>query len=169
MEPTLLRTMRGADTKQSSMLMLMSPETRVIEEHAVSHRLLEALGAQPSPVRLRPVASLIVDAIVAQQELEHAMLVAAAIFTGVLATPDEIAQGLLGRCGDADGSQLARTQQAREHLRVATVGLDPIARTHGNERRSDHLAVHTQLRQVPLEHVAAATRLVRGVHLILPS
>ena len=33
MEPTLSCTMRGADKKQSSMLMLMSPETRVPEDH----------------------------------------------------------------------------------------------------------------------------------------
>lgn len=33
MELTLLRTMRGEDKKQSSMLMLMSPETRVPQTH----------------------------------------------------------------------------------------------------------------------------------------
>ncbi|MGH7294582.1 MAG: IS5/IS1182 family transposase, partial [Polyangiaceae bacterium] len=52
MELTLRRTMRGEDKKQSSMLMLMSPETRVPQTHplrAIKRMADEALG-KLSPV-----------------------------------------------------------------------------------------------------------------------
>jgi hypothetical protein len=44
MELTLLRTMRGEDKKQSSMLVLMSPESRVPQSHPL--RAIKKLGAR---------------------------------------------------------------------------------------------------------------------------
>jgi transposase len=52
MELTLLRTMRGEDKKQSSMLVLMSPETRVPQTHPLRaiKRLADEALARLSPV-----------------------------------------------------------------------------------------------------------------------
>jgi transposase len=52
MELTLWRTMRGEDKKQSSMLMLMSPETRVPQDHPLRaiKRLADEALAKLSPV-----------------------------------------------------------------------------------------------------------------------
>jgi transposase len=52
MEPTLLGTMRGEDKKQSSMLVLMSPETRVPQSHPLRaiKKLADAALARLSPV-----------------------------------------------------------------------------------------------------------------------
>jgi transposase len=52
MDLTLRRTMRGADKKQSSMLMLMSPETRVPEDHPLRaiKKLADEALAKVSPV-----------------------------------------------------------------------------------------------------------------------
>jgi hypothetical protein len=52
MEPTLPCTMRGEDKKQSSMLMLMSPETRVPQDHPL--RAIKAL-ADKALAKLSPV------------------------------------------------------------------------------------------------------------------
>jgi transposase len=52
MELTLLRTMRGEDKKQASMLMLMSPETRVPQTHPLRaiKKLADEALAKLSPV-----------------------------------------------------------------------------------------------------------------------
>jgi transposase len=52
MELTLRRTMRGEDKKQSSMLMLMSPETRVPQTHPLRaiKKLADEALAKLSPV-----------------------------------------------------------------------------------------------------------------------
>lgn len=52
MKPTLLRTMRGEDKKRSSMLVLMSPETRVPQTHPL--RAIKKL-ADEALARLSPV------------------------------------------------------------------------------------------------------------------
>ena len=54
MELTLLRTMRGEDKKQSSMLMLMSPETGVPQTHPLRAIKKLADEALAKLSRLRP-------------------------------------------------------------------------------------------------------------------
>ena len=50
--------------------------------------------------------------------------------------------------------------QLRQHHRIASVGLDPIARLHRNERGRDNHTVMAEFGQLPVQTVAAGTSLV---------
>jgi len=59
--------------------------------------------------------------------------------------------------GFAFGIDVSHDQPSRP-FNIATISLDSIAGLHRHERRRDHLALHTQLRQLPVQGVARLAR-----------
>jgi len=70
----------------------------------------------------------------AQQELAESVLGAQQVRLGIVASPDQVAQGLVGFVGDPDRREVAAAQQPCQLGRIALVGLDPVAGPGRDER-----------------------------------
>ncbi len=96
----------------------------------------------------------------AQQELAQPVLGAQQVHLGIVACPDQVAQGLVGLVGDPDRREVAAAQQPCQLGRIALVGLDPVTGFDGDERgRHDH-ARDAHGGQLAMEGVAGGARLV---------
>ena len=82
-----------------------------------------------------------------------------------LAGAHQIAQCLVRRVRNPDRRQVAAAVAARQLLCVAPVSFYAVAGPHRYQRRRDHLAHGTQLGQLPVQHVAAGSRLVADAQL----
>jgi hypothetical protein len=89
--------------------------------------LVEALDQQPALVGQRPDVPAPPGPPVAQQELRQPMPGASPVLDHVGAGAAQVAPGLLGRGGDADGDQFPGPVQPRQSPAVPPVGLDLVA------------------------------------------
>src|SRR5262245_13577461 len=122
--------------------------------------LLEALGAEPGPMRLAPVGARPIPPTVAEQELDEPMTPAEDIFSDVVPAAKEIADACLGFRRDVNGGEFASPVEPNELGRVAPIGLDALARAARCQGRRDHVAMNAQGRHLPVERVARPPRLI---------
>ena len=130
-------------------------------ERLLSERIIEALARQPRPVQFRPRRlPLAEDPSVAQQLLEHPVPRREPHATQIITRPEQIAQSLELGCRRVHEPQQPSAIQRHELLRVTAVGLHAIAGSDRDQRRRDHIARHTHLRQQPPQREPARPRLV---------
>jgi hypothetical protein len=86
-----------------------------------------------------------------EEELGQAVAGRHEVLADILASPDEIPDGLLVRGGDADSGEFAGAIQARELGGVAPVGLDAVTGALGNQGRGDDVADDPHRRELPIE------------------
>ena len=103
---------------------------------------------------------------VAQQELAQPVASPQLIALGRQASAHQIAQRLMRRIRHPHRRQIPAPIAARQLLGIAPVGLDPIPGLHRYQRRGDHLALHPQLAQLPVQHVPGRARLVAHPQLL---
>ena len=99
----------------------------------------------------------------AQQKLSQSMPMAQLIFLGGFAGSHQIAQRLMVRIRNPDRRQFAGAVTARQLLGVPAVGLHPLSGLGGNQGRRDHLTCHTQLRELPIQHISGWAGLVAAL------
>jgi hypothetical protein len=98
-----------------------------------------------------------------QQELEQSLTRAPLIGLRRLAGSNQISKRLVLGIRNPHGREVSRTQRARQLLRVATIGLDPIPRLDRNQSRRHHVTANAQLCELPIQHVPARACLVADV------
>ncbi len=91
------------------------------------------------------------------------------ILLGRLPCPHQIAQRLRTLVRNPHRRQIARPMAARQLLRIPPIRLHPVAGLDRNQRRRHHLALHSQLAQLPVQHVARRTSLIAGPQLLHPA
>src|SRR6516225_7754625 len=96
---------------------------------------------------------------VSQQKRFESMPTPAPIVHRVAARPAQIAQRFIGGL-----SQFASAQEPSQLPRIALVGLEPVARAGGRERRRHYRAFHSELVQTPGNPKPARTRFVTGAN-----
>ena len=114
-------------------------------------RLVEALPKQPLLVFDRPLLPVAPDPVVAQQELRQPVPRAGPVGDHVRAGPAQIPHRLLGPGGHPDRHQLPGPVQPGQPTAVPRVGLDPIPRRAGHQRRRDHVTGHPHRGQQPVQ------------------
>src|SRR5687767_12643078 len=95
-----------------------------------------------------------------QQEFGEAMPRPQQIDADVLATAQQVADRFLLIRGDVNGGQRARPIQDRELTGITPVGLNPVAWSARNQRRSNDLARHPLSGQRPLQLEATRAGLI---------
>jgi hypothetical protein len=131
-------------------------------------RVGEALVPQPGPVALRPVPALAVDPAGPGQEFQEPVPPAEEILLEVLPAAEQVPHRLLRFIGHPDRGQLPRPEEADQLRRIPAVGLDPLPRLAGGERRGHDLAGDAEGRELAVEVVPCGARLVAGSHRPLP-
>ena len=96
----------------------------------------------------------------AEEQLAEPVLGAHLILLGVAAGPDQVAQGLVLFVGDPHRGEVTAAQQPAELEGIAAVGLDPVARTAGDQRGRDDHALDAQRGQLPVQRKPGRSRLV---------
>ncbi|MCY1235648.1 hypothetical protein D9M72_482710 [compost metagenome] len=84
---------------------------------------------------------------------------------GCLASPHQVADRLMSFIWNPDRGQLARAVQARQADSIPAVGLHPVARSLGHQRRCHHHAVMPQLDNLTVKAVTRGTSLIAEVKL----
>ena len=132
----------------------------VFLEDDLLRRMSEALGLEPAVVRLGPSAAPGVYAAVTQKKAGKPLPHAPLGVLEVLARPFQVADRLLFFIGHPHRGQFPVPVQSGQGQSVATVRLDPVARTTRDQRRRHHRAFVSQGAQLTIDPVAAGTRLV---------
>src|SRR6516164_6036657 len=101
---------------------------------------------------------------VSQQKRFESMPTPAPIVHRVAARPAQIAQRFIGGLRNVDFSQFASAQEPSQLPRIALVGLEPVARAGGRERRRYYRAFHSELVQTPGNPKPPRTRFVTGAN-----
>ena len=96
--------------------------------------------AQPGPEPLGPLAAVVVDATVPDEELAEPVPRRGEVLADVVPRPNQVTHRLLVLRRHGDGGELAGPVEPGQLAGVPPVGLDPIARLHRDERRRDDLA-----------------------------
>ena len=129
------------------------------------HRVLEPQAGQPSPVHQRPGRSVVVMTM-AQQE-------AGKLLAGLTkcphcgqTRPHQIADRLMCLVGNPHRRQFTSPMQLGEVDRISPIGLDPLARSAGNQRGSDYDAVVLRGCQLSLNAVTARSGFVAEPQLV---
>ena len=131
-------------------------------ERGLGERVVEPLPARPGPVAQRPRRlPLPVDAPVAQEPLADPVAGGRTRPARVVAAAHEVTQtqALLRGCRRTDEGELAGPVEADQLVRVAPVGLDPVARPDRCERGRNDVAGDGGARQQPVEVIAAGAGL----------
>jgi hypothetical protein len=111
-------------------------------------RFVQALEAGRRPATL------------AEQELLQAVAGVELIALGGLAGAHQISQDLMRRIGDPHRSQVTTPEAPGELRGIAPVGLDAVAGLHGYQRGGQDDAPDPELRELPVQGVAAGARFV---------
>ena len=88
---------------------------------------------------------------VSKQELAQPVTRLQLILPGSFARPHQITQSLMRLIRNPHRRQFSGTVATRQLLRIPAVRLHPITGFHRNQTRSDHLTIHSQLRQLPVQ------------------
>ena len=133
----------------------------VVEECRLLSRVLEAKRLDPQQVLRRPALHPGRRAETATQEkLPEAVPRAQLVLLRDLSGPHEIAQGFMRRVRHPHRRQIATPVASSQLLRVASVGLHPVARLDRHQRRCHDVAVHAELAQMPVQAIAVGSCLV---------
>ena len=81
------------------------------------------------------------------------MLRSQLINLGAGSRADQVAQGLVLLIGHPDWREITAAQQAGELEGVASIRLYLVTRSHRDQRRRDHQAVHAQRGQLTVQRV----------------
>jgi hypothetical protein len=107
----------------------------IVDDHALGGlRPVEAVD--PLPMGPRPVPPAVVQP-TAQEPLAQAMATPLQIGTGIITRPTQVANRFLLRRRRPDLRQQPGAQPLRQFARIATIGLNPVARRLRHERRRD--------------------------------
>jgi membrane protein len=132
---------------------LMAAEVNVDQQllqRLLGERIVETLARQPGAMELGPRGlALAKDPAVAHQLLEHPVTRRHPRATHVIAAAQQIPQPLELQGRRMHEPQHAGAIQRHELLRVSAVGLDAIPGADRDQRRRDHVARHSDLRQQP--------------------
>ena len=109
------------------------------------------------------------DPAMAQQKRLQMLALRAQVLHRRLARPHQLAHGLMARIRHPDGGQLAGPVQPGQGQGIAPVGLDPLARALGDQRRRDHRAVMAESGDLALQAIAGRTGLVAEQQLAVPA
>jgi hypothetical protein len=103
---------------------------------------------------------------VAQQELAQPVTGAQLIALGCQARAHQIPQRFVRCIRHPYRRQVSAPIAARQLLGIAPIGLHPVPSLHRYQCRGHHLALHTQLRQLPVQHVPRRACLVARSQLL---
>src|SRR5438874_1536041 len=111
----------------------------IVIKRGLGPGLLKTDGAEPSQMRLGPVALTAREThVVAKQELGHPVAGAHQISAQILTGTNQISQALRLHRRNADAVKLPSNQQPHEPLRVTLIGLHAIRRSPRDQpRRAD--------------------------------
>ena len=84
------------------------------------------------------------------------------VFDHVTPGPAQVPNRLLARARDGDGGELSGAVETSQTASIASIGLDPVARSLGDERRRHHIAANSERGEQALEFVASGPGLVAG-------
>jgi hypothetical protein len=90
------------------------------------------------------------------------MLCSQLILLGRLSRPDMIAQCFRAFIRHPHGSQIVGAQTARQLQSIPPLGLYPIPGLLRNQRRRHHIALDSQLRQLPVQYDARRAGFLAG-------
>lgn len=93
-------------------------------------------------------------AAVPQQELAQPVAGSQLFLVGCLTSSHQIPQRLVDRVRHPDRRQLPGSVAPGQLVRVQLVGIDSVARLGRDQRRRHDFTGHTQLRELPVQHVA---------------
>ncbi len=105
----------------------------------------------------RPVA---IHQVAAQQQRPETLTRATAVKHRRAAQPTQIPTAFLFAGRDPHGDELTGAIKPHQPPRVATIGLDFLARSDRHQRRRHHVARDTDRRQQPIQLIAGRARLV---------
>jgi hypothetical protein len=98
-----------------------------------------------------------------EQKFGQPMPRAEQIRANVFPTPEQIPGGFFSFIRDVNGGECAGSIENSELARIATIGLDPVAGTAGNQRRGNDLAWNRARSQCALHRKPARPRFVAAV------
>ena len=134
---------------------------QVVKQRCLLGRMLEPQLLHPGEVLARPGRGALGGTpSLTQQELAQPIARAQLIAFGREPRPHQIPQRLMGFVRHPHRRQVPRPIAARQLLGIAPVGLHPVSCLHRHQRRGHHFAVHSQLRELPVQHVTGRARLV---------
>jgi hypothetical protein len=131
----------------------------VILEHEMVGRLLKAQTGEPPAMQLGPGGTPVMPALT-QQKPRELLAGTTQRMHRIQALSHQITHRLVSGVRDPHRRQLARPMQPRQARRIAPIGLDPVAGPLRDQRRGNDDALMCGRRQLPLDAIAARTRLV---------
>jgi len=131
----------------------------VLLRRDLPRRVGEGLARQPAPLRSRPRLAPI-DPIMAQQKPAQSLARLAHVAYRRLATPNQIAHRLVIHIWHPHRRQRTGAVRHRQDLRVAPVGVHPVARSAPDQRRRHDHAALADRRQMTMDAMAARPGLV---------
>jgi hypothetical protein len=105
----------------------------IVRQHDVVGRMIEGLVAKPTAMRFCPGLGPWIDPAMAQQERLQLLTRPLAGLDRRFPRPHQIAHRFMPAVRDPNRRQLACPEELCQVYRVATVGLDPIARPRGDQ------------------------------------
>src|ERR1051325_3012042 len=97
---------------------------------------------------------------VTQQKSAQSSASTLLIFAGGFACANEITQGFVGGVWYPTGSEIAGAMTTSELNRVASISLNFVTWSSGNESRRNHLALPAESSELPVEHIAGRTSFI---------
>src|ERR1022692_2410297 len=88
------------------------------------------------------------------------------ILLGGLPCPHQVPQRLMSRVWNPHRRQLPSSVTASQSLRIAAVRLYPVPCLGGNQTGGDYLTLHSQLRQLPIEHIPSWPSFIAGPQML---
>ena len=123
-----VRHHRGYLLDKSISPLLRGPDgLKVVMEDDTVRLLLEDLSCKPASMPLRPVLANRIGPAMPQQEGEQLLASAHQVHRRIHSRSHQIAKGFMCGVWNPDGRQVASAMEDRQLLRVAPVGLDPLA------------------------------------------
>src|SRR5215470_5624780 len=114
-----------------------------------------------------PMLAAAVDPAVTQQKCKKLLTLFANVRGRSVPRPDEIPDRLMDRVRDPNRGQFSCAKQPRQGHRIASVGLDPVSRLLGNQRRRHHSALVTQRYNLPIEPITRWSSFVADPYLLI--
>ena len=149
-QPPRLSVGRGLGQGLDLAIQLPEPGERLLEseerhlERARPRGDLEALAAEPRPMRPGPVPAGEIAPPVSIEDLHDAVRPPEHVPAHVLATAAEVADGFFRFRWHVDGRELARPEQSDPRPGITLVRLDPLPRAPRRQPRRDDLARHPE-------------------------
>ena len=131
-----------------------------MRERRPGARVVERQRAQPPSMLERPGPPVAIDEMAAQQKRPETLTGPTTIHHRRAPQPTEVPTTFLLAGRDPHRDELTRPEQAHQPSRVATIGLDLVARSDRHQRRCDHRTVDPHRPQQPIQLIASRARLV---------